>query len=288
MNDHRNSPLNSNLPDAAARHRARDLALDALSAETEEAAEEMARRALAIDPNCSDALLLLAQLEELQEPEFVAALEAAVAAAERNLPAGFIEQHRGHLGEQEDAHPYLRARHQLALALFEGGEEGAEDEEIDQAIAHLEDLLDLAPEEYLGFAYILLGAYLIDQRLVQARQLLERFSEDTGLVMQLGRVMVLAKAGEREQARLVLQQAVLQNRNLRAALAHPEVLGKPVEDDYEPGSPDEARHALQVTLFPFMDDPELVQWLTAELQPQGRNDRCRCGSGKKFKDCCGR
>lgn len=43
--------------------------------------------------------------------------------------------------------------------------------------------------------------------------------------------------------------------------------------------------------LPGEDEPELpppVEPIHADKKKVGRNDPCPCGSGKKFKQCCGR
>ena len=39
---------------------------------------------------------------------------------------------------------------------------------------------------------------------------------------------------------------------------------------------------------PQAEEPQLELPLKRELPKVGRNDPCPCGSGKKFKSCCGR
>ena len=52
-------------------------------------------------------------------------------------------------------------------------------------------------------------------------------------------------------------------------------------------------HELQGFLFAVVSAPELVrpsEWLPLpnRVSKAGRNDPCPCGSGKKFKKCCGK
>lgn len=279
-----NSPSSeSSHPDP--REQARRLALDALAAEDEEEALELAARALALDPDCADALLLQAQLGGLEDGEYTAALRNAYAAAERGLGQKFIEQHRGELAKQEKAHAYLRCRHQLALALIDSDD----DRDLTEAIEHLQELIDLTGDDELGCRYVLMGSYLIEHDFKAAQALLDRFSDDQGLALQLGRAIVAFQQGRRSEAEAFLRQAQQKNRNLHAVLSRPETLARPIESEYDEGSPAEARHCLQLTALPLLDDePELLHWLLRQTHTPGRNDACPCGSGKKYKSCCGR
>ena len=38
----------------------------------------------------------------------------------------------------------------------------------------------------------------------------------------------------------------------------------------------------------YWRQPKLTRGATRRTRKRGRNDRCPCGSGKKFKRCCGR
>lgn len=281
------APNNSTAPEAFSagpREQARQLALDALAADDEGQALELAARALALDPECADALLLQAHLGDLEDEEYVAALRKAFAAAERSLGQEFLDQHRGQLAKQEKAHAYLRCRHQLALALLDS----EDDDDAAEAVEHLQELIDLTGDDELGCRYVLLGSYLIESDLEAAQELLDRFQNDQGLALQLGRAVVAFQQDRRSDADTFLRQAQQKNRNLHAALSRPETLTRPIEKEYAEGSPDEARHCLQLAVLPVTDDRDLLRWLLRQTQTPGRNDACPCGSGKKYKSCCGR
>lgn len=279
-----NQPGPTDSAGADPREQARRLALDALAAEDEEEGLELANQALRLDADCADALLLQAHLGGLEGEEYVAALRTAWAAAERGLGPGFIAQHRGQLVEQEQAHAWLRCRHQLALALIDSDD----DHDVAEAIGHLRELIDLTGDDELGCRYVLLGSYLIEHDFKAAQELLDRFNDDQGLALQLGRAVVAFQQNRRDEAQTFLRQAQQKNRNLHAALSRPETLTRAVEEEYGEGSPDEARHCLQLTVLPVMDEPGMLAWMLQQTHTPGRNDACSCGSGKKYKNCCGR
>ena len=62
---------------------------------------------------------------------------------------------------------------------------------------------------------------------------------------------------------------------------------KSPEDRFHERADDQKTYKKQL---PGEDEPELpppVETIHADDQP-GRNDPCSCGSGKKYKKCCGR
>ena len=280
----------SNRPDSTeststdAREQARRKALEALAGDDEEQALELAAQALQLDPDCADALLLQAHLGDLEDAEYIDALRTAVAAAERGLGEEFIARHTGELAKHEEAHAYLRSRHQLALALLDSDD----DNDLAEAIDHLQDLIELTGDDDLGCRYVLLGSYLIEREFEAAQELLDRFQDDQGLAFLLGRAVVAFVQQRRSDAEAFLKLAQQKNRNLNAVLNRPESLTRPVEREYEEGSPDEARHCLQLAVLPAMEESGLLPWLVRQTHTPGRNDACPCGSGKKYKSCCGR
>lgn len=264
-------------PSADAREQARRLALDALAADDEDQALALAAQALELDPDCADAVLLQAHLGDLEDEEYVAALRQACEAAERGLGQELIEQHAGELAKQEQAHAYLRCRHQLALALLDSDE----DNDVAEAVEHLQELIELTGDDELGCRYVLLGSYLIERDIEAAQKLLDRFKDDQGLALQLGRAIVAFQQNRRNDAEVFLQRAQQKNRNLNAVLNRPEALTRAIEKEYAEGSPDEARHCIQLAVLPMIDEPGLLPWLLRQTHTPGRNDASPCGSGKK-------
>jgi len=69
------------------REQAQELAFDAMEAETAARARKLAKRALALDPDCVDALVLLTNLDATSPKAAIVGLQKAVAAGERALGA---------------------------------------------------------------------------------------------------------------------------------------------------------------------------------------------------------
>ena len=103
--------------DVDARYAALDLALDAMEANSEAEARKLAKQALRLDPDCVDALLVMADLEARNERQLIEGLQKAVAAGERSLGRKFIEENSGHFWVLLDTRPYMRALQLLGDAL---------------------------------------------------------------------------------------------------------------------------------------------------------------------------
>jgi len=110
--------------------------------------ERLSRRALSHDPECVDALRMMAFVTAKSPRERIAMLANAVQAGERALVPTALRRTRPFLGVLE-TRPYMRARYDLATALLREGE-------TDEAVGHLEALLDLNEHDNQGVRYDLL------------------------------------------------------------------------------------------------------------------------------------
>jgi len=95
---------------------AQDLAFDAMEAPTAAKARSLAKKALAKDPDCVDALVLLANLDAGSAKAVIEGLQKAVEAGERLLGAKFIKANKGHFWLIFETRPYMRALEHLASA----------------------------------------------------------------------------------------------------------------------------------------------------------------------------
>src|SRR5262249_40949250 len=122
-----------------AQDRAQKLAYDAMEAADPDRAAALARQALALDPECSDALYVLALNAAGSRQEQVNLLEQAVAAAERRLGGqSYFEENRGNFWGILETRPYMRVRAALADILRGEGR-------LAEAVGHYEALLGLNP-----------------------------------------------------------------------------------------------------------------------------------------------
>ena len=119
---------------------AQDLVYQAMEAPNAEAALTLAKRALAIDPRCVDAMMMVAQSTSSTDKELLQRVAAAVKAGEENLGADFFSDNAGYFWGILETRPYMRARAQLAQLLAEAGR-------IEEAIDHYAQMLQLNPND---------------------------------------------------------------------------------------------------------------------------------------------
>ena len=82
--------------EADARDEAQQIAFDAMESSTEAQALKLAKRALKLDPDCVDALVVLAGIETDSPQQLIDRLQQAVAAGERSLGVRFIREIKGY------------------------------------------------------------------------------------------------------------------------------------------------------------------------------------------------
>ena len=82
--------------EANARDEAQQWAFEAMEATSAAQARKLAKRALRLDPDCVDALVVLADLDSPTQRELIEGLQKAVAAGERSLGEKFIRENKGH------------------------------------------------------------------------------------------------------------------------------------------------------------------------------------------------
>jgi tetratricopeptide (TPR) repeat protein len=265
--------LKQSLRDAAPltpQEEAQELAFEAMEARTEEQACKFARRALSIDPDCVDALVVLTSIEARSSQQAIEGLQKAVAAGERTLGARFFKENKGHFWGIVETRPYMRARQQLA-DLLRGIRCDLD------AIAHYSAMLELNPNDNQGVRYSLLGAYLMVGDLDRARALWKNFADDAMATFAWGRVLERFLSGDLEGASAALKSARKQNRFVELYLTGRRALPEGMPDSYMLGSDEEAVICLDNVGGAWAAHPEVAPWLIqqllAEQPPQRRTHK---------------
>lgn len=244
--------------EANAKYEAQELAFDAQEAETEAQARKLAKRALAKDPDCVDALTVLAGIESDSPRKMIEGLKKAVAAGERSLGAAFIKKNKGHFWGLIETRPYMRAVEQLAALLR------AEGLNLD-AIEHYEKMLELNPNDNQGVRDPLLGLYLATGNLGGARKLLRDYKEDSSANFAWGRVLEHFLSADLAGAAAALKTARKENRFVELYLSGQKGLPKQMPGMYSPGSDDEAILVLDNLSLAWAKHKEAVFWLMEQL-----------------------
>lgn len=240
------------------RWRAQELAFDAMGAESAEKARELAQQALAIDADCVDALVVMAELEATTAQAAIAGLKKAVEAGERSLGGEFFQQNKGHFWGILETRPYMRARLQLAELLRADGS-GA------QAVEHYAGLLELNPNDNQGVRYPLLGCYLAHGRLQDATKLLHNYRGDIMATFAWGRVLERFLAGDRKGAAKALKTARKGNPFMEQFFCG--VMRPPEEmpDTYSLGSEEEALICVDHLAAAWVKHQPAMLWMMDRL-----------------------
>jgi len=233
---------------------AQELAYDAMEAPTEAQARKLAKRALAKDPDCVDALVLLTGLDATSPKQAIEGLQKAVAAGERSLGAKFFQENKGHFWGVIETRPYMRARHQLAEMLRDTGL-------YRDAIAHYEAMLELNPNDNQGVREPLLGLYLLTEDIAGAAKLLKKYQRDISAAFAWGRVLERFLAGDRDAAEKSLKAARKKNRFVELFISGQQPFPSRMPESYALGSAEEAIVSLESLAQAWTTHPEAMFWL---------------------------
>lgn len=285
---------------------AQELAWQAYQAKPVEA-RSLARRALKLDPDCADAYVVVGNLAE-DAKSAIAQYEMGVAAGkraiERELGPDAFASEAGHFWGIVSTRPYMRALENLATARWHADQQ-------DEAIRLLRELIRLNPNDNLGVRYTLVNWLLETRRTAEAGRLIAQFGDEPTCHWLYSKALWhYQRSGDSQAARRALADAVEANPHVRRHMAL--IVREAIEDPdaselsalpetYTLGSPEEAEIYLHESLGAWTASGDAIMWLLSKAkrpesdrsEPRrsekvGRNDPCPCGSGKKYKKCCGR
>ena len=242
----------------SAKEQAQELAYRAMDAPSARQAKKLAQQALAKDPDCVDAIVVITDLEARTLEEVVAGLKKAVEAGERSLGAEFFTENKGYFWGLMETRPYMRARMELAELLPGTGR-------LSEAITHFEALMELNPNDNQGVRDVLLGCYLAGDNLDCARRLLRDYREDASAVFAWGRTLERFLSGDQAAAQRALRQARKQNRFVELYLTMQRPLPTEMPEMYSPGSDEEAILCLNMLSGAWADHPLAASWLWEQL-----------------------
>ena len=243
----------------SAQEEAQDLAFEAMEAETEAQARMLVKRALALDPDCVDALVLLTELDATSPKAAIEGMQRAVAAGERALGAKFFAENKGHFWGILETRPYMRARLKLAGLLLAVGLE-------QDAITHYEGILELNPNDNQGVRDLLLGSYLAHGRLEDAQKLLKRYKGDISASFAWGKVLERYLSGDLLGAEKALKNARQGNGFVELYLTGQRELPTSMPDYYSLGSDEEAVICLDSIAAAWTNHPAAIAWLMDRLR----------------------
>lgn len=213
---------------------AQQIMFEAWETENPKRRAALARKALKASEDCADAWLLLA--EETAETPRAALdlLKKAVAAGERALGPVAFEEDAGHFWGLIETRPYMRARHALAIALWDAGHG-------DEAADHLSDMIRLNPRDNQGVRYQLLNWLLMLDRNADLDALLKMFKAPHDPQWAFPAALAaFRRKGDTAPARKALDQALASNPHVAPFLTRKRKLPREMPSWYTPGDRHEA------------------------------------------------
>lgn len=245
------------LPDGGPGEKAQELAYQAMEEPDSDRAFELARQALAIDPDCLDAAMLVAANEAESLEELVQRIRAIIERAEGVMGEDYLNESRGHFWSIAETRPYMRALSFQADRLKDLAW-------IDEEIETYEKMLDLNPNDNQGVRDPLLGLYLETGRLDDARRLLEFYADADSAVFLWGRVLERFLSGDLKGAATALRKAHHQNRHVFDYMTGRKRPSRTEVEYYSPGQPSEALVCLDVLITAWIAHREALAWLRAQ------------------------
>ena len=240
---------------------AQELAFDAMEADTPAQARKLAKRALALDPECVDALVLLTGLDARSPRKAIEGLQKAVQAGERSLGPDFIRENKGHFWLILETRPWMRAMQQLA-DLLRG------EELYDEAIRIYERMIELNPNDNQGVRDPLLGLYLAVGNLKAAARLLKQYEKDSMANFEWGRVLERFLADDLTAAAKALAKARACNPHVELYLTGRKPIPEFLPEMYSMGSEEEAILCMDNLALAWSKHADALFWLLEICMPE--------------------
>ncbi len=235
---------------------------EAMEATSDEEQDELLREALKLDPGNIDALLNVLKTIPMTIEDEIELLEKIVILAEKRLGKTLFHNLSGHFWGAIETRPYMRAKHQLADALYETGR-------LADAVTAWETMLRLNPNDNQGTRYLLLPCLLSFEQMKKAEKLFQAFDE-----CHLNTCFAWCKVLERflqndlEGAASALATARKQNPYSEPFLRGSKRLPSDWPPDYTPGTKEEALCFAELLLTAWEAHPAAIEWLCKQPKPK--------------------
>lgn len=266
---------------------AQDIMYEAWEVESRKERIKLAKEALSISPDCADAYNLLAEEDAKTYEEAKELYQKGVAAGRRALGEKTFKEEGGHFWGYTPTRPYMRSRAGLMECLWELGEH-------DEAIVHAKEMLKLNENDNQGIRYILI-AYLAELgRFDELDKFMNKnYKNDCAAEWLYTRALsAFVHSGDSDAAKRELKIALKANCHVPLYLTGEKVIPRELPDRITMGGEDEGFCYAARNLKAWKKVSGAIDWLKEgagiKIVPKvGRNEQCRCGSGKKYKKCCG-
>jgi len=233
---------------------AQDFAYEAMEAEDPFEVLELTKKALQLDPDCSDAHLLMTGLTSRSLTEEIKKVKEIIARTEQKLGKKYFEENKGHFWGMVETRPYMRALNFLLSALREAGKTA-------EAIRQAEEMLELNPNDNQGIRNTLLGMYLETGNLDGARKLFKKYPTEYMAVFLWGQMLERYLSGDLKGAARIYRRASERNPYVFNYLTGRRRPDFELGDFYSPGDENEAILCLEEIGPAWQKHPEAIEWL---------------------------
>jgi tetratricopeptide (TPR) repeat protein len=234
---------------------AQTVAFRAMDADAYEDALDLANRALALDPECVDALVTRETCLSTSPDDAIARVRAVIDRVERAWGKQYMRETEGHFWGEIETRPYMRARQDLVGLLSNEGH-------LPEAIDACRTMLRLNPGDNQGAREMLLGLLLQVGDAAGAEELTRQYEKDAGAIFMWGRALACFQAeGRSTGAAGSLARAIKANPYVYDFLT-----GRRKPPEERPayhgfGDPAEAAFFLQMQGMAWIETPGALDWL---------------------------
>jgi tetratricopeptide (TPR) repeat protein len=137
----------------------------------------------------------------------------------------------------------------------------------DEAVAHLQDMLRLKPNDNQGIRDLLMPCLIVLGRDKEAEKLFKQFDEYSMAAWMYSRALLdFRKHGDSLIATASLKAAVAENKFVPAYLLGHKKMPRNLPDHYGFGDTDEAVIYANKNIVAWQETPGALQWLAAKLK----------------------
>lgn len=258
-----NALLNS-IPSAdTPEEKAQELVYSAFESSDPKRRTALAKKALKLDPDNVDALLILADDPVHRIFGAVACYREAVAAGERSLGKEFFEDNVGYFWGIVETRPYMRALEKLAdnLHATVAGQEGSEEINL-EVLEIYRKMLRLNPGDNQGIRYKLLYRLIEMGRDDEAEKLYKQYRDEESAWWLYGRALLdYRKQEDSAESRKSLALAIKYNKHFpQYLLGHKRFPSHP-PGHYGSGDANEAAYYLNDSMLAWAKTPGASNWV---------------------------
>jgi tetratricopeptide (TPR) repeat protein len=211
---------------------AQDIAWDAW--DTEDPAEQraLAKKALKIDPGCTDAYNILAY-EEKNPNKRLGYFMQAIESFKKRYGEKYFEETSGLFWGVLETRPYMRALQGYGQSLWDSGKPK-------EAVETFNDMLALNPNDNQGVRYILVSWLFIIDDLKSIRRLLRTYKEGTACMLFSALLLKILEKKDKQVIQKSYKAAAAANEYVVPYLLKKKKIPAAIPDRYTLGSKEEA------------------------------------------------